>query len=248
MASLATSAKPPRLVPHFDVNETIMVADPAGGDSFEDVLNKMICKTAFVKRRDGGDVEEATSPDELEWRDSVPLYDDGDAESALWLTWDKLTDGSRMASTTPCLEKYRKTFTETVGKRFAGIKRELAAALKLPPGRWDPCFKTDDGRHHRIMPAFFETLRVLLDSGRDVSLVIRTFGSDGSDAASCGSRRWRGGGLEETISAQARPSPSLSARGFVSGTRRSRRRARPRTGSSGTASSPANTTRRGGTR
>lgn len=120
MASLATSAKPPRLVLHFDVNETIMVADPAGGDSFEDVLNKMICKTAFVKRRDGGDVEEATSPDELEWRDGVPLYDDCDAESALWLTWDKPTDDSRMASTTPCLEKYRKTFTETVGKRFAG--------------------------------------------------------------------------------------------------------------------------------
>ena len=50
MASL-TAAVQPRLVLHFDVNETIMVADPAGGDSFEDVLNKMLAKTAFDAKK-----------------------------------------------------------------------------------------------------------------------------------------------------------------------------------------------------
>ena len=122
MASLAASAAP-RLVLHFDVNETIMVADPAGGDSFEDVLNKMLAKTAFVRRKDGGAVDDATSPSDLEWRDGGPLDDDGgDPEQALWLRWEKPDDGSKMASTTKCLEAHRKTFTETF-KRFAGIKQ-----------------------------------------------------------------------------------------------------------------------------
>jgi hypothetical protein len=40
-----------KLVLHFDVNETIMVGDPAGGDSSEDCLNKMICKSTFVQPR-----------------------------------------------------------------------------------------------------------------------------------------------------------------------------------------------------
>ena len=139
MASLAAAAQP-RLVLHFDVNETIMVADPAGGDSFEDVLNKMLAKTAFVRRKDGGAVDDAASPSELEWRDGVALDDDsGDPEEALWLRWEKPSDGSKLASTTKCLEAHRKTFTETF-KRFAGIKRELATALRLPPGDWDACF------------------------------------------------------------------------------------------------------------
>ena len=50
MASL-TAAVQPRLVLHFDVNETIMVADPAGGDSFEDVLNKMLAKRRSCDER-----------------------------------------------------------------------------------------------------------------------------------------------------------------------------------------------------
>ena len=94
MASLTANAKP-RLVLHFDVNETIMVADPAGGDSFEDVLNKMLAKTAFVRRKDGASLHDewkdgAAAPDELEWRDGVSLHDDrGDPEQALWLRWEK---------------------------------------------------------------------------------------------------------------------------------------------------------------
>ena len=38
----------PKLVLHFDVNETLMVGDPAGGDSFGESLNKVICKSAFL--------------------------------------------------------------------------------------------------------------------------------------------------------------------------------------------------------
>jgi hypothetical protein len=40
--------KPPHLFLHFDVNETILIGDPAGGDSVDDCLNKVIAKNAFV--------------------------------------------------------------------------------------------------------------------------------------------------------------------------------------------------------
>ncbi|KAL3822622.1 hypothetical protein ACHAXA_006407 [Cyclostephanos tholiformis] len=39
---------PPHLFLHFDINETILVGDVAGGDTLEDCLNKIIAKCAFV--------------------------------------------------------------------------------------------------------------------------------------------------------------------------------------------------------
>ena len=44
-----TTAKQHELVVHFDVNETILVGDEAGGDSVMDSLNKMLAKSAFVQ-------------------------------------------------------------------------------------------------------------------------------------------------------------------------------------------------------
>ena len=53
-------------------------------------------------------MDDAASPSDLEWRDGVPLHDDsGDPEQALWLRWEKPDDGSKMASTTRCLEAHR---------------------------------------------------------------------------------------------------------------------------------------------
>jgi len=42
----------PHLFLHFDVNETILVGDVAGGDTPEDCLNKIIAKSAFVSTKD----------------------------------------------------------------------------------------------------------------------------------------------------------------------------------------------------
>jgi hypothetical protein len=38
------------LILHFDINETILVGDDAGGDSREDSLNKILAKSAFVQK------------------------------------------------------------------------------------------------------------------------------------------------------------------------------------------------------
>ena len=34
---------------HFDINETILIGDEAGGDTVDDCLNKIIAKSAFVQ-------------------------------------------------------------------------------------------------------------------------------------------------------------------------------------------------------
>ena len=68
----AAGAGLPRLVLHFDVNETVMVGDPAGGDTFEESLNKIVAKSAVVRR-----VPEAEQGDgrwrEWSWHDGTPL-------------------------------------------------------------------------------------------------------------------------------------------------------------------------------
>ena len=38
----------PHLFLHFDVNETKLIGDPAGGDTVTECLNKIIAKSAFV--------------------------------------------------------------------------------------------------------------------------------------------------------------------------------------------------------
>ena len=46
----------PHLFLHFDVNETILIGDPAGGDTVTECLNKIIAKSAFVcASSDGAD-------------------------------------------------------------------------------------------------------------------------------------------------------------------------------------------------
>ena len=77
---LRRKKRPRKLILHFDVNETIMIGDPAGGDTFDDCLNKTLCKNAFIRKR-----FPAPSPEEVgegkalgrwgdwTWHDGSPL-------------------------------------------------------------------------------------------------------------------------------------------------------------------------------
>jgi len=46
--SSKTTQQQPHLFLHFDINETILIGDPAGGDTVTECLNKIIAKCAFV--------------------------------------------------------------------------------------------------------------------------------------------------------------------------------------------------------
>ena len=67
----AVDRSAPHLFLHFDVNETILVGDPAGGDTVEECLDKIIAKSAFVSTtRVGGegarDADRADAGDRVE--------------------------------------------------------------------------------------------------------------------------------------------------------------------------------------
>ena len=81
-----------RLILHFDVNETIMVGDPAGGDTFEDCLQKIICKQAYVKLPDGVEVDrnkgdyKKLKDKPTHWYDGTPL--DSSTPPELHTAWE----------------------------------------------------------------------------------------------------------------------------------------------------------------
>jgi hypothetical protein len=79
----------PKLILHFDVNETIMIGDPAGGDTLEDCLNKIICKSAYVRGKDQAmSSSQATLP--THWYDGTHV---SDTPPSLYTEWE-IPDGA----------------------------------------------------------------------------------------------------------------------------------------------------------
>ena len=195
-ASRRRRRRAPKLVLHFDVNETIMVGDPAGGDSFEDCLNKMICKNAFVRARAAGaDPRAAASVAELTWWDGTPLDAAGDGAPALVSTWE-WPEGCCPFYQVVALKRFAKRFTEppSPGRAYRAVFEKLEAALRVPEpqrARVDPRL-CHDGVHWFLVPAFFHTLRALHAAGRDFAVVVRTFGTDGPNVARA-LEAWAGG-------------------------------------------------------
>jgi len=169
-----------RLCIHFDVNETIMVGDPAGGDTFEQSLAKTIAKSAFVRKRaDGGEP--------TQWHDGSPINPGERSPEApvppLLCPWDP-PEGCLPVSWT-ALRRHVKTFVEdgSPGAIYRPLYDELREAMRWPEGApKDARLLHADGEHQLLLPAFCQILTELGPSGslagRECSIVLRTFGSD----------------------------------------------------------------------
>mmetsp|Transcript_58581 Transcript_58581/g.96710 ORF Transcript_58581/g.96710 Transcript_58581/m.96710 type:complete len:422 (+) Transcript_58581:80-1345(+) len=182
----------PKLILHFDVNETIMIGDPAGGDTFEASLNKAICKSAFVKLVSGGPVCEvlsATTTADLLWWDGTPLeagYSVSQCKPPpLYTKWE-WPQGCAPFYKIGALKKHAKKFTEvgSPGQVYRPLYEQLERALRLPSSldKVDPRI-SHDGLHFFLLPAFFATMYELYAAGRDFAIVVRTFGTDGPNVA-----------------------------------------------------------------
>jgi len=99
------SASKPKLVLHFDVNETIMIGDPAGGDTLEDCLNKIVCKSAYVR---GHDQVMSTGNKTLptHWHDGTPV---NDTPPPLYTGWDIPNGAVSYYRSGPAVQSYKKT-------------------------------------------------------------------------------------------------------------------------------------------
>ena len=175
------------LVLHFDVNETIMVGDPAGGDTFDDCLSKMIAKNVYIRQRKRGNDLSA-----WEWSDGSSLLSSSPVTSGqstqnpppLITTWN-VPSGLMSFYKSPFKKGYVKRFLskESPGHVFGSFAKCLKENLRLPSEKTVDKRLTHDGKHYFILPAFFRTLAKLDESGKDFRVVIRTFGTDGADIA-----------------------------------------------------------------
>jgi hypothetical protein len=176
----AGSAKP-KLILHFDVNETIMLGDPAGGDTLVDSLNKIVCKNAYVLGSDGNP------------SNSLPTYwYDGSHINSnpppLFTGWSIPQGAVAYYRAGRAVDPYKKTFTENgaPGEAYRFAYNDMKAALLWPTGK-DSTSPDNrlchDGVHHFLIPAFFHTISTLAQQGRSFGVVIRTFGSDADDVA-----------------------------------------------------------------
>jgi len=201
---------PTHLFLHFDINETILLGDDAGGDSRNESAQKMLAKSAFCR------IPTLPSKKSLTWEKTKEL------KPTHW--WDG-QEIFRETSMPPlytgwewpenCCPYYRtafkaqaKCFTESHGKIYTPLLH--ACEAKIPRPSRDACESTSEDNQDEqitILPAFYETLRYLVENyqkNEEVSshtdekendnnkphqpppftIIFRTFGSDLANIAS----------------------------------------------------------------
>jgi len=177
-----------RLVVHFDINETVLVGDDAGGDTREDSLNKILAKSAFVripsnKKVVWGKTMEKNSDliEPSRWWDGQVIGDaqDGEVPPPLYTGWNWPPG---------CCPYYRTAFKKRAkrfvdhkdGKKYKKLYDELESRLMFP-ATTETKGLPDILSH--LLPALFETIQTLQDRSQPVRFVFRTFGSDLPDIA-----------------------------------------------------------------
>ena len=161
---LAARRRRIRLALHFDVNETIMVGDPAGGDTFDDSLNKILAKSAFVRPAPGMP-EDTPLLERWLWHDGSPLDPAKRTSSSPKppllpeRTFDA-PDGCTAFYKVKALKKaHAKGFTDAAspGAIYSDELERMRETLAWPAGAPVEPRLCEDG-HQLLIPAFFHTL------------------------------------------------------------------------------------------
>jgi len=180
----ATASSLSRLCVHFDINETILLSDPAGGDTFEESLNKIIAKVAYVRKVPPAEQKGGRWP-QWAWHDGSPL--DPELRTAYMPLPPLLPDSfssppgcSKFYNVKELKKPFAKSFASDAspGSIYRDEYNQLKAAMKWPEDfPIDSRLCSADG-YYACMPAFFHALTALHKSGRPFSVVLRTFGTD----------------------------------------------------------------------
>jgi len=180
--ALTEQTKKAHLVLHFDINETILVGDVAGGDTREDCLNKILAKSAFVHLSSNEDNNIHTCDDNdtrqcvpTKWWDGTPICSDNheDGPPPLYTGWDWPPNTCPYYRT--AYKKKAKRFTLEDGACYRPLYHHMDSLL---------CHQDDkESPWNHLLPAFFHTLDTLHSLEVDYTLILRTFGSDLKDVA-----------------------------------------------------------------
>lgn len=175
------------LVIHFDINETCLIGDDAGGDTRQDCLNKIIAKSAFVRLPEGEKLELGKSLDvnsdtiqPTHWWDGSEIASTNQVDSAaipppMFTGWNWPKDCCPYYRT--ALKKRAKRFVEQDGWMYKALYDQLEKNVAVPRTDGVPEILS------HMIPAFFATVREYHARSQTVRFVFRTFGSDLPDIA-----------------------------------------------------------------
>lgn len=189
------------LVLHFDINETILIGDGAGGDTVDESLNKIIAKSAFVQIPTDYTIDQPMKDIvPTHWWDGTPIVQTqsvvtGDASQfhipPLYTGWEWPKGTCPYYRTS---FKYKaKTFTNS--NVDGAIYRPLYEYLKQKISNLSTKCQTMSSSSsssslpkthpfYRMLPSFFSTLVQLQKEQKEYTLCLRTMGSDLEDIAS----------------------------------------------------------------
>lgn len=170
-----------RLVVHFDINETILVGDDAGGDTREDCIHKIIAKSAYVKipfGYAGGSYEDNSNLEPTEWWNGLLIREEYDEKLALNRVPPLYTGWQWPPGCCPyyrtAFKNRAKTFVNHHGSLYKSTYLRVEELLPIPDSKPGNAFAV----FAHMLPAFFETVVKLSSRSQPYTLVFRTMGSD----------------------------------------------------------------------
>ncbi len=162
---------PTRLILHFDINETILLGDDAGGDSRHDSLQKMIAKSAFCQLPSSSTAwEDTLQATPTHWWDGQPFGQETSIPP-LYTGWEWPPG---------CCPYYRTSYKER-SKGFVDHNHD-GHIYKPVLDACEEALRKNSADNH-ILPAFYHTLEHLIGTKEPFRIIFRTFGSDIDDIA-----------------------------------------------------------------
>ena len=161
-----------KLLLHFDVRNTVLVADSVWSENVEQALNSYLCGVTWGREAQNGSWEWVSEEPSL--KPPAPNV----------MTYYKYIEKRtvRGKSDRSILRKLTGDFTQQeVGKRFLPYFQSLLKHLEWEHSTSDDLLTMPgkDGRpYHYLLPAFLHLIQHLKQKGRDFAIIIRTYGAD----------------------------------------------------------------------
>lgn len=170
-----------KLILHFDINKTIIIADKAANKDEYDVINEILCQHTFGSvqefEEDGQKkykwIPESKTPSIEKEKEGTISYSEFLDEYALPYPKD------------PTLSPREKLKIHSEINRKSGLEKVYFTEKGKPGNQYRPYFEEmvkkvalEDGKFEYLLPCFLELILYLEKSKFDYEIVFRTFGSD----------------------------------------------------------------------
>eukprot|EP00736_Rhodelphis_marinus_P013817 Rmarinus@m.22297 len=180
---MATKFAKPRLILHFDINKTIVMLDPVGGKTLDDMINSLLSECAWGKvsamkwTPTSPAIPSFTPPDE-------GLRSYGEFVEDILHRSEGTLEERKQAKEKRRILKASFTAQGAPGEMYRDHFHRLRRCLSLPHSCLDAMksvLHTAEAGTYFLIPAFFTVLNALVAAKRDFRVVFRTFGTDLDD-------------------------------------------------------------------